>query len=66
MTPHCDSIRRRTFESDTKLPWPKHFFDALMRSDWRKWMEATKKEMAGWDDNDAYELVDTASSRLSK
>ena len=31
-----------------------------MRSDWRKWMEATKKEMAGWDDNDAYELVDTA------
>eukprot|EP00935_MAST-01C_sp_MAST-1C-sp1_P002836 g2836.t1 len=47
--------------SDTKLPWPKHFFDALTRSDWRKWVEATKKEMKGWDDNHAYELVKTAT-----
>jgi len=40
--------------SDTKLPWPKHFFDGLLRADWRKWVEATRKEMSGWDENNAY------------
>jgi hypothetical protein len=41
--------------SDKKLPWPKNFFDALLRSDWRRWVEATQKEMHGWDENAAYE-----------
>ena len=37
--------------------WPKDFFEVLIRSDWRKWVEAVKKEIAGWDDNRAVELV---------
>ena len=43
--------------TDKALAWPKHFFDALLRSDWRRWVEATKKEMKGWDENNAYEEV---------
>jgi len=37
--------------------WPKDFFEVLVRSDWRKWVEAVKKEIAGWDDNRAVILV---------
>ena len=37
--------------------WPKDFFEVLVQSDWRKWVEAVKKEIAGWDDNRAVELV---------
>ncbi len=37
--------------------WPKDFFEVLVRSDWRKWVEAVKKEIEGWDDNRAVELV---------
>jgi hypothetical protein len=37
--------------------WPKDFFEVLVRADWRKWVEAVKKEIAGWDDNNAVALV---------
>ncbi len=37
--------------------WPKDFFEVLVRSNWRKWVEAVKKEIEGWDDNRAVELV---------
>ncbi len=37
--------------------WPKDFFEVLVRSDWCKWVEAVKKEIAGWDDNRAVILV---------
>ncbi len=36
---------------------PKDFFEVLVRADWRKWVEAVKKEIAGWDDNNAVEFV---------
>jgi hypothetical protein len=36
---------------------PKDFFEVLVRSDWRKWVEAVKKEIEGWEDNRAVELV---------
>jgi hypothetical protein len=36
---------------------PKDFFEVLVRSDWRKWVEAVKKEIEGWDDNRAVILV---------
>jgi hypothetical protein len=36
-----------------KLPWPKHFFEALTCSDWRRWVEAVRKEMDSWAENDA-------------
>ena len=45
------------FAPKDKNDWPKDFFEVLVRSDWRKWVEAVKKEIAGWDDNNAVELV---------
>ena len=37
--------------------WPRDFFEVLVRSDWRKWIEAVKSEIQGWLDNDAVEIV---------
>ncbi len=36
---------------------PKNFFEALVRSDWRRWVEAVKKEIDNWDDNNAVTIV---------
>ena len=47
--------------SDKSLPWPKTFFDALLRSDWRDWVAATKKEVQGWLDNNAFTEVWTSA-----
>ena len=46
------------FESQDKKKWPKDFFEVLVKKDWRKWVEAVKKELSGWDDNGAVEVVD--------
>ena len=46
-----------TGPSDLKSAWPKDFFEALVRSDWRAWVAAVKKENDGWIDNDAAEEV---------
>jgi hypothetical protein len=42
------------FESKAqKTSWPKDFFEAMMRDDWRDWIASVKKEQDGWNDNDA-------------
>jgi hypothetical protein len=41
--------------------FPKDFFEVLVREDWRKWVEAVKKELEAWDDNNAVEEVDITS-----
>jgi hypothetical protein len=42
------------FESKAqKTSWPKDFFEAVMRNDWREWIESIKKEQDGRNDNDA-------------
>lgn len=42
------------FESKAqKSSWPKDFFEAMLRDDWRDWIESIKKEQDGWNDNDA-------------
>ena len=38
--------------SDQDGAWPNDFLDALIRSDWRDWVMAVRKESSGWDDND--------------
>ena len=43
--------------SDTK-DWPKNFFEALCKSDWRDWVAAVKKELNSWISNEAYDLID--------
>jgi hypothetical protein len=37
--------------ADQSGDWPKNFFDALIKSDWRDWVSAVRKENAGWIDN---------------
>jgi hypothetical protein len=39
--------------ADQSGDWPKNFFDALIKSDWRDWVSAVRKENAGWIDNNA-------------
>ena len=41
-----------------KESWPKDFFEVLIRSDWRAWVEAVKKELTGWDTNKAVTVVE--------
>ena len=36
---------------------PKNFFEVLVRSDWRLWVEAVKKELDAWDDNNAVTIT---------
>ncbi len=51
-------------EGDTALTiprdekeWPKTFFEVLVRTDWRKWVEAVKREVEAWNDNNAVTIV---------
>jgi hypothetical protein len=37
-----------------KDQWPKNFFEAIVRPDWRSWVEAVKKEIASWLTFNAY------------
>ena len=48
------------FELQEKKIMPKNFFEVLVRTDWRKWVEAVKKELEGWIINDAVTVVDIA------
>jgi hypothetical protein len=41
-----------------KSDWPKDFFEVLIRKDWRAWVEAIKKELTGWDVNQAVSVVE--------
>jgi hypothetical protein len=38
--------------------FPKDFFEVLVREDWRKWVEAVKRELEAWDENNVVEVVD--------
>jgi hypothetical protein len=37
--------------------WPRDFYEALVRPDWRSWVEAVKNEIESWITFDAYEEV---------
>ena len=47
-----------TFPQVSKNKWPKDFFQLLVKSDWRRWVAAVKKEIAGWTDNNAVTVID--------
>ena len=48
------------FEAADKKKFPKNLFELLVKSDWRKWVAAVKKELEGWDSNNAVTVVDIA------
>jgi hypothetical protein len=37
-----------------KESWPKNFFEAMVSPDWREWVLAIKKEVASWNDFNAF------------
>ena len=45
------------FEHLDKNNWPKNFFELLVKQDWRKWVASVKKELEGWDENNAVTVV---------
>ena len=46
------------FEASDKKNWPKDFFEALVKSDWREWIAAVKKEIDSWNEFNAYTEID--------
>lgn len=53
----ADGAELKSKPSDQYGDWPKNFFEALIRSDWRDWVAAVKKECNGWTDNGTTKLV---------
>ena len=45
------------FEHQDKNNFPKNFFELLVKHDWRKWVASVKKELEGWDANNAVTVV---------
>ncbi len=37
--------------------WPKDFLQAMMKEDWREWVQAVKKEIESWHLFDAAKVV---------
>jgi len=48
---------KRSEESE-ESSWPKDFFEALIRQDWREWVEAIRKEIESWRTFNAAEEVE--------
>ena len=46
------------FEHADKNNFPKNFFELLVKHDWRKLVASVKKELEGWDANNAVTVVD--------
>jgi hypothetical protein len=44
-------------EEDDEASWPKDFFEAMVRNDWREWVEAVQKENESWKTFNASEEV---------
>ena len=49
--------REPQHDSQDKSDWPKDFFHALVKDDWRKWVAAVKKEIGSWVDFNAYTTI---------
>jgi hypothetical protein len=51
-----ESLKKGEDPMDKEL-WPKNFFEALIRPDWRSWVEAVKKEIESWLTFNAYSII---------
>ena len=49
-------MRERYKSKDHQEKFPQHFLDALIKPDWRQWVEAYKKEWSTWDLTQSYEI----------
>ena len=55
-TLEVNSALKRSEESE-ETSWPKDFFEALVRNDWREWVAAVQKENESWRTFEASEEV---------
>jgi hypothetical protein len=51
-------IALKKSEESEESSWPKDFFEALIRNDWREWVEAVRKENESWRTFNASEEVE--------
>jgi hypothetical protein len=42
------SMLRKEVDPNDKTHWPKDFFQAMMKPEWREWIAAVKKEIESW------------------
>jgi hypothetical protein len=47
----------KKLEEEEEASWPKDFFEAIVRNDWREWIEASQKENESWRTFNASEEV---------
>ena len=60
----AEGVKLQYKHSDMSLPWPKTFFDALLRSDWRGQVAAMKKDVKGWLNNNAFTEVQASAMEV--
>jgi hypothetical protein len=46
-----------SFKAKDEEANPKNFFELLAKANWRKWVEAVKQELGGWEKNNAVTVV---------
>jgi hypothetical protein len=51
-------VKGKPIKKKKDTGFPKDFFEVLVREDWCKWVEAVKRELEAWDENNAVEVVD--------
>ena len=51
------AVLRKEADPNDKESWPKDFFQAMIKPDWREWIAAVKKEISSWLDFNAYSEI---------
>jgi hypothetical protein len=51
------AVLRKEADPNDKESWPKDFFQAMIKPDWREWIAAVKKEISSWLDFNAYSKI---------
>ena len=53
-----DVLTEEAKDVANKVAPPRNFFECLLRDDWKLWLESIRREMKGWEENDAFEEID--------
>jgi hypothetical protein len=59
-----DVLTEEAKDVANKVAPPRNFFECLLRDDWKPWLESIRREMKGWEENDAFEEIDFDDASL--
>jgi hypothetical protein len=59
-----DVLTEEAKDVANKAAPPRNFFECLLRDDWKLWLESIRREMKGWEENDAFEEIDFDDASL--